>query len=507
MSAPRAVREFLEPSDSQMMNASPFPGARLAAALAGLLLAAPGAAAQVVHVDRSAPPEIGPPPALRLPAIQRLHLSNGVPVVLMEKHEVPLVQVDLLVREGSVNDPADRRGLADLTLAMLREGAGDRDALELADAIGFLGVSLSTTAGYHTSSVSLHTPLSKLDEALGLMADVVLRPTFPPPELDRMRLERLTELVQAHDNPRAIAPVLFDRLLYGNEHPYGPPADPEAALRSVGVEDLRAFYGEAFRPGNAMLVVVGDVTPESLRPRLEEAFGSWSGGETERRTVPSAAQVRGRKIYLVDKPGAAQSVIRIGRIGAPRLTDDYFAITVMNTILGGSFTSRLNQNLREDKGYTYGAGSFFAFRPAPGPFVASADVQTDVTGPALAEFMKELEGIRSPVPDDELDRARNYVALRYPRSFQTVRQVAGQLENLLTYGLPDTYFGDFTRHILDVTKDDVLRAARRYVDPDNLVIVVVGDRAAIEDQVRALDLGPIELLSVTDVLGPVPSLD
>lgn len=471
--------------------------------LLGVILYAPNVLAQQ-KPDRSTLPELGPPPSLKLADIQHFQLSNGLSVVLMEKHEVPLVQVNLLVNAGSVNDPGDKRNLADITLSMMEEGAGRYNALALADAIDFLGASISTGAGYHTASVSLHTPLSKLDDALALMADVALRPTFPANELERLRVEYLTNLIQAHDEPNAIAPVIFNRTLYGEHHPYGEPKNAEAHLRAIQVEDLQSFYATYFRPNNATLVVVGDVTPSAIQEKLEQAFGIWKEGSVEVAQVTTVDQVKGRTIYLVDKPGAAQSVIRIGRIGAERLTEDYYALTVMNTILGGSFTSRLNQNLREDKGYSYGAGSGFAFRVTPGPFIASSSVQTDVTGPALGEFMKELNGMLEAVPEEELMRAKNYVALRYPRSFQTVSQVAGQLGQLVTYGLPDSYLNAYTDHIMAVTQADVQRVARQYLDPENLAIIVVGDREVVEEQIRSLDLGRIEVLSITDVLGKVP---
>ncbi|MDZ4700473.1 MAG: pitrilysin family protein [Rhodothermales bacterium] len=469
------------------------------------LLLAPSAFAQV---DRSAPPLPGPPPLLDAPEFERFVLSNGLEVVLMEKHQVPLVQLTLLVRTGSVDDPAGKSGLASLTLDMMDEGAGGRDALALADAIDFLGASLSTGAGLHTASVDLFTPLSKLAEALPLMADVALRPDFSGEELERLRVDRLTDLVQAHDEPNAIAAALYNRTLFGADHPYGiRAAGTEASLRGFTAADLQQFHRTYFHTANASLVVVGDVTRASIEPALTTAFGSWPAGENPKAAVTPPRQVKGRTIYLVDKPGAAQSVIRIGRIGAARDTEDYYAMTVLNTILGGSFSSRLNQNLREDKGYSYGAGSSFGFRPVPGPFLATASVQTDVTGPALAEFMKELRTIRNPIPADELDRAKNYEALQYPQAFQTVGDVAGQIEDLLANTLPEDHFDTYQRRILAVTAADVQRAARKYIDPDNLAIVVVGDRSVIEEQIKDMKLGKIEYLSVEDVLGPVPAVE
>ncbi|MHC4149650.1 MAG: M16 family metallopeptidase [Planctomycetota bacterium] len=467
----------------------------------------PGFSAYAQKPDRSSPPELGPPPAMKLPGVQRFELDNGLPVVLMEKHEIPLVQVNLLVNSGAVMDPKGKTGLASITGAMLDEGAGSRNALELADAIDFLGARISTSAGLHTSRISLHTPLSKLDAALALMADIAMRPTFPAEELERQRKQRLTTLIQWHDEPRNIASVLFNRTLFGKDHPYGKPTlGGEKSIREFSSKDLKNFHGTYFHPKNATLIVVGDVTREAVVSKLETVFGQWSAGKRGKVSLPSAKQIQKRTVCLVDKPGAAQSEIRIGRIGVPRTTDDYYAIVVMNTILGGSFASRLNQNLREDKGYSYGARSSFGFRPQPGPFTASSAVQTDVTDKALLEFMKELNGILQPVSDEELTRGKNFVALRFPERFQTVSRIANQLETLVTYDLPDDYFNQYTRKILAVSKSDVRRVAEKYIVPGKMAVVVVGDRAKIETGVRDLKLGSMEVMTIEEVLGKAPVL-
>lgn len=477
----------------------------LTCGVAALVMLATHAVAQVP--DRSGPPELGPPPSLDLPPLQELTLSNGLRVMLMEKHNVPLVQLNLLVMVGSAYDTPDRVGLASLTADMMDEGAGDRDALEFADAIEFLGASIRTTAGTHTTRIALHTPLTKFDDALPLVADVLLRPLFPADELERKRISRLTSLLQGHDEPNAVATVLFNEALYGNEHPYGfSPLSNESSIKAYSVEDLREFHESHFRPNNAVLIVVGDITAGEVLPKLESAFGAWQAGDLPTRSWPNVAQVEGREVLLVDKPGAPQSVIRIGRIGVRRTTDDYYALEVMNTILGGAFTSRLNQNLREDKGYTYGAFSSFAFRKMAGPFTASAQVQSDATDESLTEFMRELNGILEPVPAEELDRAKNYLALQYPGGFQSVAGIAGNLEQLAVYDLQPEYFNNYVERVLAVTQEDVQRVARQYLDPERLRIIVVGDRESIEADVRALDLGQVRIMSVEDVLGAPPEL-
>ncbi len=470
-----------------------------------LLLATPIAAQQP---DRSGPPELGPPPRINLPAIQQLELSNGLDVLLMEKHGVPLVQLNVLVRAGSAHDPSDKRGLASLTADMMDEGAGSRDALQLADEIEFLGARIGTRAGSHTTTLSLHTPLSKFDAALPLLADILLRPTFPADELERKRKSLLTSLLQAHDEPNAIASAAFNLALYGNDHPYGGTGyGYEASIRAFSVADLREFHQTYFVANNAALIVVGDVTPGEILPKLEAALGSWAPGQVPEVSWPETRQVERREVILVDKPGAPQSVIRIGRIGTDRHSDDYYDIQVMNTILGGSFTSRLNQNLREDKGYTYGAYSMFSFNVMPGPFTAASSVQTEVTDSAVAEFFKEMNGILEPVPEDELAGAKNYEAFSLPAQFESVSGIAGNLAELVTYGLPLDYFNHYVDEILAVTQRDVRRVAREYVNPGRVKVIVVGDRATIEEGIRALNLGPVTVRSIEDVLGPKPVVE
>ncbi|MGE3520297.1 MAG: M16 family metallopeptidase [Vicinamibacterales bacterium] len=478
----------------------------LIAAIAGATGAIGGTAAFAQSPDRSHAPEIGPPPALKLPQVQKARLSNGLPVWIVELHEVPVAQVNLVVLSGSADDPVGKYGVASLATAMLTEGAGTRSALELADAIDFLGATLTTGISSDASSVRLHTPVARLSEALALMADVALRPTFPPDELDRQRQQRLTNLLQAKDDPATIAALAFARVLYGRTHRFGTATMGTAeTLAAFTPEDLRAFYRTTFRPDNATLIVAGDVAPATLLPELEKSFGGWAApanpGSSDVR-LPTPPQRTRREVYLVDKPNAPQSQIRIGTVGVPRSTPDYFPLLVLNTILGGSFSSRLNLNLREQHGYTYGASSSFDMRQEAGPFTAGAGVQTDKTKESLQEFFKELNGILQPIPPEELARAKNYVSLRFPGSFETTGDISRRLEEALVYGLPDDYFSNYVQNIAAVTASDVQRVAKRYVQPDRAAIVVVGDRKTIEPAIRSLNLGPINIVAVDDVFGP-----
>jgi predicted Zn-dependent peptidase len=273
-----------------------------------------------------------------------------------------------------------------------------------------------------------------------------------------------------------------------------------ATLKGFTVEDLRAFHAARFTPALAALIVVGDVKPEMVLPQLESAFGAWTGAQGAQGALTTPAQVKTRSVVVVDKPGAAQSQIRIGWVGVPRSTPDYFAIHVMNTILGGAFTSRLNQNLRETHGYAYGAASRFEMRRTPGAFYAAAGVQTDKTAESLVEFFKELEGIAKMVPADELEKAKNYIALRYPQRFETTGDMAAQLAEVFIYTLPDNYFASFVERIQAVTAADVQRVARMFVQPNRMAVLVVGDRKVIEAPVRALKLGPMSFMKVEEAI-------
>jgi zinc protease len=453
--------------------------------------------------DRSKPPVLGAPPQLNLPPIQKRTLSNGLPVWLIEAREVPLVQVNLLLKAGANDDPQGKFGAASLTAAMLDEGAGTRTALQLADDIEVLGASLGTTSSFDASAVRLNVPVSRLREALPLMADLVLRPTFPEEELNRVRQERLTALLQAKDDAAAVAPMAFARIVFGPTHRYGTGAvGTEATLKAFTVQDLRAFHASNYLPTNATLFVVGDVKADAVLPQLEAQFGSWKAAtNVARRPVPPAQQIAQGQITIVDMPGAEQSQIRIGSVGVPRNTPDYFAIQVMNTVLGGSFTSRLNQNLREKNQYSYGASSRFDMRLAAGPFAAGAGVQTDKTSEALREFFNELNGIVKPVGADELAKAKNYIALGFPSEFETIGDFSSHMEELVVYGLPDNYFEQYIKNIQAVTAEAAHKAATTYIQPKRFAVVVVGDRKVIEPGIRALNLGPVRVMSVDEAIG------
>ena len=452
-------------------------------------------------IDRSKPPAIGPAPTLKLPPLETRTLSNGLQVRVMGVHKVPTVHLALTIRTGVTADPAGKAGVASLTADMLDEGAGSRSALEIADAIDFLGADLSTSGAVDATFVELHVPVARLADALPVMADVVARPTFPDAELNRLREERLAGLLEMQDDPEQLIQVAFPRLVFGTQHRYGTPAIGTAAsLKGIGIADLKAFHAANIRPSNAVLVVAGDVSADVVLPQLERAFGSWKGsGGGAAGAAANAPAAPARRVYLIDKPGAAQSQIRIGAVGVPRSTPDYFALRVLNTVLGEAFTSRLNTNLREVHGYAYGAGSRFDMRLDAGPFYAAAGVQTDKTAEALKEFFVELNRIHEPIPAEELEKAKNYLALLLPRSFETTRGTAGALAQAWIYNLPADYYTTYADRVRAVTAADVKRAADRYIVPDKLAVVIVGDRKVIESSVKALNLGPLSVVTPGEI--------
>ncbi len=479
------------------------PYSRRGPILAALLLLAALPLGAQQQPDRTKPPAPGPTPALTLPAPQKFTLANGLRVWLLEQHEVPLVQANLVVLSGASADVPGQFGAAAMTAAMLDEGAAGKAALAIADEVEFLGATLSTSASFDASAVRLSTPAAKLGDALGLMATVALTPDFPTEELERLRTERLTGLLQARDDPASLVGLAFPRLLFGPEHRYGTSAGgTEASLKALGVPELKTFHRSHYRPDNAVLIVVGDTTPAALRPLVEARFGAWKteGPAAPPFPVRASPQPGKRQIFLVDKPGAAQSQIRIGLVGVPRSTPDYIALDVLNTVLGGSFTSRLNMNLRETHGYSYGAMSRFDMRRAAGPFFATAGVQTDKTADALKEFFNELNAILRPVPADELARFRNYAALGFAGEFETSSQLAGKLEEVAVYGLPDDVFSTYVGAVQAVTSADLTRVAKQYLLLDRMAVVVVGDRATIEAPIRAAGLGPVTLVPIADVM-------
>lgn len=464
--------------------------------IASLLLAV-GESAQA-QTDITKAPSLGAPKEMKLPPVIRRQLPNGLKLMIVEQHELPVADFVLVIRSGGTVDPWNKAGTANLASAMLREGTTSRSSLEIADQTAFLGIGLGTGSTWDATSVSLHTPTGQLDSALALFADVALRPSFPANEFDRLRKNRLTEILQIKDRGPSIANQAYASILYGSAHPYGTPmTGTQQSVEGLSVADLRTFYSTEFKPNNATLIVVGDVRPADVERRVNALFGGWKGGVVRQRNFTTPQAAKQTTIYLIDKPGAPQSSFRIGSVGVPRSTKDFFALSVLNTILGGSFTSRLNNTLREVKGYTYGAGSSFDMRKMAGPFTASAEVVAAKSDSALLVFMSELNSIRQPVPAGEILRAKRYTQLRMPWSFETTQQIASGLIPIALYDLPAGYFSNYVRNIESVTQADIRRVANRYINPLTLAIVIVGDRKAIEEGLRATKVGPVTIRDIS----------
>jgi predicted Zn-dependent peptidase len=447
-------------------------------------------------LDRSRAPRVGEPPSLALPEVEDYVLGNGLRVVLVGRDDLPLVSLELQLRGGASAHPASKAGLAGLTADMLDEGTEARSALEIAEAVELLGATLVSSAGYDASQIRLSVLRSRFEDALEVLADLVVRPAFSEDELERVRGERIARAVQRMDRPGALADDAFIRVLYGDDHPYGAPLlGTVESLEGLTRDDVVEFHRERYAPGQATLIVAGDVVREDLDQILTIAFEGWSGPGQDPPGLADPPAATGGTVYLVDKPGASQSEVRIGRVAASRATDEYHTLTVMNTVLGGSFTSRLNMKLREEKGYTYGAGSYFDMRRANGPFEASAAISTLATDSAVADFLAEIELLSGePVPEDELSRARNYLSLRLPQRFETTDDLVGALSSLVLYDIPIGFYEAYVGEVQGVDAQAVLDAARAWLTPSLLSIVVAGDRSEVEEDLDALGLGPVVVL-------------
>ncbi len=441
-------------------------------------------------LDRSVVPPPGATPAYDFPNPEIHTLSSGLEVWVVERPDLPLVRLQLLLNAGALAEPESQSGLASLTAAMLTQGTVGRSATQIAEELDFLAISLDSNGGQEFATVALSTLARNLDPALDLFADVIVNPAFAADEWNRVQQARLVALLQGRDQPETLANQQFARLVFSRQHPLGRPVQglPET-VQALDPSLLRAFHERFYRPENAHLIAVGDVSAADLLPRLERVLSGWQRGAAPVVSLPDPpAHQESTRVYVIDRPGATQSQIRIGHVGVERTHADYFPLLIMNMILGGQFTSRLNMNLREEKGYSYGAGSTFQMGRMAGSFVASAGVQTVVTAESVIEMMKEVREIRdarAPTAE-EVAAARTSIIRREPLLLETNQQIANRLQVLIQYALPLDYFDRYTESIAAVTVEDVQRVAREYLHPDRFVIVVVGDRSAIEEKLLSL---------------------
>jgi zinc protease len=485
-------------------------GSRLSALLVLSALTTTSLAAQARQtskLDRTKVPEAGKAPELRVPGWSKSRLANGAEFVFSQKKGLPLVAVTINFVGGSLQfeDPA-KLGTAGFTSAMLSEGTSTRSGDDLSNAQQMLGTQIGVGIGGEGGTVQFTALADKYEGALELAADMMLNPTFPAPALERLRQQRLVQLTQAKDQPNAISNNVFAKVLFGDEHPYGRVVT-EQHVRAITRDDIVKFHQEYFRPGRAIVTVVGDLDEARARAGFEKAFANWAaGGERPSFSYPPAPAPKATTIYLIDKPKSAQTVFGIGLPGPSRDTPDYYAISVMNTIVGGLFQSRLNHLIREVKGYSYGVSSNFAYGRGPGAFRAGGAIVTAKTDSALIDFMNELRGAQGgkPFTEDEIRQGKDALVQSLPARFAAVNAANSAISQIYTLNLPETYYQEFSAKVNAVTSDDLVRVAKRYIDMDKLAITVVGDRAVIEEPLRKTGIAPIVILDIEGI--PVPAI-
>jgi zinc protease len=451
------------------------------------------------NLDRAKPPAPGTPPQLKLPALQRATLSNGLKVILAERHEIPVVNFWMKVDAGYAADQFAAPGAASLTTTVIDEGTRTRNSIEISDALSSLGAEMSASSNLDLSTVQLSAIKTNLDASLELFADVILNPSFPEADFEREKQQQLARIQREKVAPEATALRVMPALLYGGGHAYGNPmtgSGTEASVAKLTREDLVKFHENWFRPNNATLIVAGDTTLNELKPKLEKLFAAWRAGDVPKKNIAAVQHQAKPVVYVIDRPGALQSVIFAGHVAPPTNNPSEIAIDTMNMVLGASFSSRLNMNLREDKHWSYGVRTLFFDARGQRPFIALAPVQTDKTKESLVEIAKELREIAGsrPPTDTELRSAQDMLTLSLPGSRETVNSVGGSISELVQFGLPDDFHLTYAGKVRALRAADLADVAKSVVRPDNLVWVVVGDRAKIEPGIRELGLGEIRLI-------------
>ena len=450
--------------------------------------------------DRSKPPAVENPPELDWPDVQRTILSNGLELLVVERHETPIVELELLADAGFAADQFASPGVAGFAAAMLDEGTKSRTALEISEELASLGATLAVNTALDASWVTLSALKTHLDASLDVFADVILRPEFPESEIERVRKQQLARIAQEKSSPFSLAQRLLPKLLYGADHPYGASftgTGDNETVKAITREDLQRFHAAWFRPTSATLIAVGDTTLEELRGKIDARFKDWTGADRPREKNIAEVENRAKSaLYLVDKPGAVQSMILGGVISTPARHPDRIPIETMNRILGGAFTSRINMNLREDKHWSYGSRSFLADVRGQRPWLVYAAVQSDKTAESLVELDRELRDILGPRPatDDELDKVKKNAILQLPGRFETKSSLRGALSRIWMFGLSPDYWETYAGEVRAITLDDIQRVARDVIRPDQMVWVVVGDRAQVESGLKELEFGELTLI-------------
>lgn len=450
-------------------------------------------------VDRSKVPEPGPAEDAKFPKMSRATLSNGLKVVLAERHAVPVVNLQLTLDAGYATDQFALPGTASMAMNMLDEGTKSRSSLQISEEAAQLGADLSSGSNLDNSFVGISALKSNLDASLNLFSDIVLNPSFPESDFARLKKERLAAIQREKVQPVTMGLRVFPRLLYGTGHAYGNPGTGSGTEESVAKmtrADLEKFHSTWFKPNHATLIVVGDTTLAEMQPKLEKLLAGWKPGEVPEKKISKVEQQETTKVYLIDKPGSIQSIIFAGNVAPPKNDPDDIAIETMNTVLGGQFVSRVNMNLREDKHWSYGAFSMIQSARGQSPFIVYAPVQTDKTKESMVELNKELTSIvkDKPVTEEELAMAKDNQTLTLPGARETSQDVVRDIERLVRFNLPEDYFDHYAANVRKLTRQDMATAAEKVIHPSQLVWVVVGDRSKIEPGIKALNLGPLQYL-------------
>lgn len=444
--------------------------------------------------ERLPRPRAGEPRPYHFPRFERAVLPNGMKLVVAPISKLPIVTISVLVDAGAVADPPERSGLAQLTAKLLLEGTTSPDGSAITDRFERLGASIDSHADWDVAAVNVTTLTDKLAESFDLLGEVLRRPGFNEREVERLKAERLAELLQQRAEPRGLADELFSRFLYDRRSRYAlPDGGDETSVRGLTRAEVVRFYEARYSPASMTMIVAGDVQMKALERMATGVFGDWSGQLTTPASASDEPARRSRALHIVNKPDAPQSELRIGHVGLPRNHPDYFPAVIMNAVLGGLFSSRINLNLREVHGYTYGANSYFDWRRQKGPWVVATAVASDVTPAAAIEVLKEIDRFRSaPITEDELTLATSYLDGVFPIRFETTSAIAAALTTLVVYDLPDDWYDEYRARVRAVTSGDVLVAAERHLHPDALQMVVVGNAAAVREGMEAIAFGPVQ---------------
>ena len=440
-------------------------------------------------------PQAGPPRDYRFPYFERVTLDNGLGVIVAPVHKLPIVSTALVADAGAAADPVDAYGAAQLTARMLLEGTRKRNGDAVSEQFERWGAAVGASADWDAAVLSMTVLAPHLDDAMALFAEVLLEPAFPERELSRLKAERLADLLQLRTEPRGLADEMFTRFVYDRSSRYAHPESGDvASVKALDRATVERFYQARYRPNGSTLVIAGDISVADGVALAQRLLGEWTGGAAPATAVSDAPARTTRAVHIVRKEDAPQSEIRVGHVGLPRSHPDYFPALIVNALLGGLFSSRINLNLREVHAYTYGAHSSFDWRKAAGPFVVSTAVKSDVTADAAKEILLEISRIRADaVSEDELTLATSYLDGVFPIRYETTDSIARALAALTIYGLPNDYFDSYRANIRRVSAMDVLHAADKYLHPDQLQLVVVGDSSVIAAPLAALDAGPVSV--------------